>query len=98
YQFLAQPAIVNAKVQFPAYVQASSAWMARRSECVVDPLFYGIQFQVPAEFGSLSQPLDVLVFDICRGRTDIRYVDAAVTYLRRSGGDKLRDFYAEFMA
>ena len=98
YQFLAQPAIVNAKVQFPDYVEASSEWMARQSEHVVDPLFYGIQIQEPAEFGSLGQPLDDLVVDISRGRKDISELDAAVENWRTSGGDKLREFYGEFMA
>lgn len=98
YQFLAQPAIVNAKVQFPDYVEASSEWMARQSEHVVDPLFHGIQIQEPAEFGSLSQPFDDLVVDISRGRKDISELDAAVENWRSSGGDELREFYAEFMS
>lgn len=97
YEFLAQPAIANAHVQFPEYVKDSSEWMARQSEFVEDPLFYGIQIQEPAEFGSLSQPVDDLVVDISRGRTSIDALDDAVEKWRADGGDELREFYAEFL-
>lgn len=97
YEFVAQSAIVNAKVQFPEYVKDSSEWMARQSEFVEDPLFYGIQIQEPAEFGSLGQPIDDLVVDISRGRASIDDLDAAVETWRSDGGDGLREFYAEFL-
>jgi putative aldouronate transport system substrate-binding protein len=97
FEFLAQPAIVNAKVQFPEYVKDSSEWMARQSEFVEDPLFFGIQIQEPAQFGSLGQPIDDLVVDISRGRASIDEFDAAVETWRSDGGDELREFYAEFL-
>src|SRR5699024_12335382 len=96
--FLAQPTIYIAKVQLPDYVEASSEWMSRQSEHVVALLFHGIQIQEPAEFGSLLQPFDDLVVDISRGRKDISELDAAVENWRSSGGDELREFYAEFMS
>ena len=36
--------------------------------------------------------------DISRGRKGISELDAAVVKLAHSGGDKLREFYGEFMA
>ena len=97
YEFLAQPAISNSVVQFPEYVRDSSEWMARQSEFVQEPLFFGIQIQEPAKFGSLGQPIDDLVVDISRGRASIDTLDAAVEKWRTDGGDELREFYAEFL-
>lgn len=97
YAFLTQPAIVNAKVQFPDYVKDSSDWMARQSEFVQDPLFYGTQIQEPAKFGSLSQPIDDIVVDISHGRKDIGELEAAIKTWRKDGGDELREFYGKFL-
>lgn len=97
YAFLAQPMPFNAEVRFPKYVKDAAEWEARQAEHIEDPLFYGIQIQEPAQFGSLSQPMDDLVSDITHGRKKIDELDAGIKAWRNDGGDELRDFYAKFL-
>ncbi|WP_247828095.1 extracellular solute-binding protein [Arthrobacter antioxidans] len=98
YAFLVSGPIVNSMVQYPGLVQAQSEWEARQAPHVVEDVFFGMQIQEPAKFGSLSTPFDDLAKDIIRGRRSMSDLDAEVASWKNKGGDELRDFYAGFLA
>lgn len=97
YIFLADPPVVNAKVQYPGFVEAFCTWMADAAEHVQDPAFFGMQITEPSKFGSLNQPIEDLEKDIARGRRSIDDLDAAIETWRSSGGDELRQFYTDIL-
>lgn len=93
YMFLTAPPVVNAKVQYPGFVKASSEFTADAAQYTEEPLFYGVQISEPDEYASIGQPFVDLEKDISRGRKSIDDLDAAVETWRQSGGDQLREFY-----
>ncbi len=97
YIFLADPPVVNTKVQYPGYVEAFCTWMADAAQYVQDPAFFGMQITEPSQFGSLNQPLEDLEKDISRGRRSIGDLDAAIETWRSSGGEELRQFYQDIL-
>lgn len=97
YIFLADPPVVNTKVQFPGFVEAFCTWMADASAYVQDPAFFGMQITEPNQFGSLSQPIEDLEKDISRGRKPLSDLDAAIETWRSTGGEELRQFYAQIL-
>ncbi|WP_265521910.1 extracellular solute-binding protein [Oerskovia flava] len=97
YIFLVDPPVVNAKVQYPGYVEDFTTWMADAAPYVVEPLFYGMQITEPAAYASLGQPFEDLEGDIARGRKSLDDLDAAVETWRSSGGEELRAFYQEIL-
>lgn len=97
YIFLVDPPVVNAKVQYPGFVEAFCTWMADAAQYVQDPAFFGMQITEPNQFGSLNQPIEDLEKDISRGRKSIDDLDAAIETWRSSGGDELRQFYADIL-
>ncbi|POH74323.1 extracellular solute-binding protein [Arthrobacter glacialis] len=98
YAFLVNSPIVNAKVQYPGYVQSASEWEARQAPFVKEPEFFGLQIEEPSKFGSLSKPFDDLAMDIARGRKKISDLDAAIATWKKNGGDELREFYTGFLS
>lgn len=97
YIFLADPPVVNAKVQYPGFVEAFCTWMADASQYVQDPAFFGMQITEPNQFGSLNQPIEDLEKDIARGRKSINDLDAAIETWRSSGGEELRQYYQDIL-
>ncbi|GAB2617850.1 extracellular solute-binding protein [Pseudactinotalea suaedae] len=97
YIFLADPPVVNAKVQYPGFVEAFCTWMADAAQYVQDPAFFGMQITEPNQFGSLNQPIEDLEKDISRGRKSIDDLDAAIETWRSSGGEELRGFYQDIL-
>jgi len=97
YVFLADPPVVNAKVQYPGFVEAFCTWMADAAQYVQDPAFFGMQITEPNRFGSLNQPIEDLEKDISRGRRSIDDLDAAIETWRSSGGEELRQFYQDVL-
>jgi len=97
YIFLADPPVVNTKVQYPGFVEAFCTWMADASQYVQDPAFFGMQITEPNEFGSLAQPMTDLESDISRGRKSMDDLDPAIENWRASGGDELRQFYQDIL-
>src|SRR5690606_30137634 len=97
YIFLADPPVVNTKVQHPGFVEAFCTWMADASAYVQDPAFFGMQITEPNQFGSLNQPIEDLEKDISRGRKPLSDLDTAIETWRSSGGEELRQFYAQIL-
>ncbi|WP_420114793.1 hypothetical protein [Pseudactinotalea sp.] len=97
YIFLADPPVVNAKVQYPGFVEAFCTWMADASGYVQDPAFFGMQITEPNQFGSLNQPIEDLQKDVARGRKSIDDLDAAIETWKSSGGEELRQFYQDIL-
>lgn len=97
YIFLVDPPVVNAKVQYPGYVEDFTTWMADAAPYVEEPLFYGMQITEPAQYASLGQPFEDLEKDIARGRKSLDDLDAAVETWRTSGGEELRAYYQEIL-
>ena len=97
YIFLTSPPVVNAKVQYPGFVEAFCTWMADASAYVQDPAFFGMQITEPSEYGSLNQPFTDLEKDISRGRKSIDDLDPAIENWRASGGEELRQFYQDIL-
>lgn len=95
YIFLVDPPIVNAKVNLPAYVEASSLFTADASQYLQEPLFYGMNITEPTNYASIAQPFEDLEKDIARGRKSMADLDAAIATWKSSGGDELRKFYQE---
>ncbi|WP_082178333.1 MULTISPECIES: extracellular solute-binding protein [Micrococcaceae] len=98
YAFLVSPPVVNSMVQYPGLVQAQSGWEARQAPNVVEDVFFGVQIQEPAKYGSLGKPFDDLAKDIIRGRKTMKDLDSELASWKSKGGDELRDFYAGFLA
>lgn len=97
YIFLTSPPVVQAKVQYPGFVEAFCTWMADASQYVQDPAFFGMQITEPSEYGSLAQPFVDLEKDISRGRKSIDDLDPAIENWRASGGEELRQFYQDIL-
>lgn len=95
YIFLSTPQPVNARVQYPGFVEAYSTWMAEAAQYVHEPLFLGQNITEPSEYASLGQPFEDLEKDIARGRADLDDLERAVETWRSSGGEELRAFYQE---
>jgi len=95
YVFLVDPPVVTAAVNQPDYVERRSAWATANAEFMVEPLFYGMNITEPAQFASISQPIEDLEKDIVRGRASMADLDAAIETWRTSGGEELRAFYTE---
>jgi putative aldouronate transport system substrate-binding protein len=97
YGFLVQAPIVNTKVEFPAFVKDYCEWMARQTKFVKEPLFFGQQIVEPTQYASIGTPFEDLQKDVVRGRKTAADWDKAVTTWRNAGGDKLREFYAQYL-
>ena len=97
YVFLVQPPVVNAKVQYPDYVEAFCTWQADAAQYQQEDLFYGMQISEPAQFAALKAPFEALEKDIARGRKSMADLDDAVATWKSSGGDELRAFYQEIL-
>lgn len=98
YGFLVNAPIVNSMVQYPGLVQSQSEWEARQAPNVQEDIFFGMQIQEPAKFGSLGKPFEDLAKDIIRGRKGMSDLDSAIATWKSKGGDELRDFYAGYLA
>ncbi|MCC2316334.1 extracellular solute-binding protein [Cellulomonas chengniuliangii] len=97
YLFLLSGPVVNAKVQYPGYVEASSAWQADAAQYLTDPLFFGQQISEPQQYASIGQPFQDLEKDISRGRKSLDDLDEAVQTWKSAGGDELRAFYQDIL-
>ncbi|WP_114560121.1 extracellular solute-binding protein [Desertihabitans aurantiacus] len=93
YIFLADPPVVEAKVQYPGFVEEYCSWMADAAQYLQEPPLYGVQITEPPQYASLAQPFEDLEADIPRGRKSLDDLDAAVENWRSSGGEELRAFY-----
>ncbi|GAA1427287.1 extracellular solute-binding protein [Microlunatus lacustris] len=97
YIFLVDPPVVEAKVQYPGFVEAMCTWMAEAAPFAKEPLFYGQQITEPTQFASIAAPFTDLEKDIARGRKSLSDLDAAIAEWKASGGDQLRDFYQKIL-
>lgn len=97
YMFLVAGPIANAKVQYPGYVEAASAWQADAAQYLTDPLFFGRQIAEPQQYASIGEPFRDLEKDISRGRKSLDDLDSAVQTWKSSGGDELRAFYQDIL-
>lgn len=97
YQFLVSPPVVNATVEFPAFVKDYCEWMARQAPKAQDPLFYGVQITEPNQYASIAQPFADLEKDVVRGRKSMADVDAAIATWQKAGGNALREFYTGYL-
>ena len=88
---------MNAKVQYPGFVEAFCTWMADAAKTTVDPVFYGQQITEPNQYASIAQPFEDLEKDIARGRKSMTDLDAAITTWKSAGGDELRAFYQDIL-
>ncbi|WP_083942231.1 extracellular solute-binding protein [Sanguibacter suarezii] len=97
YMFLVDGPEVNARVQYPGFVEASSTFAQKAAGFAVAPLFWGVQISEPDQYASLSTPFDDLEKDISRGRKSLKDLDAAVATWKSAGGEELRKFYQEIL-
>lgn len=97
YVFLADPPVVQAKVQYPNYVKDVSTWINDTAKYFKDPLFYGMNIVEPTQYASISKPFEDLEKDIARGRKTMADLDKAIATWKKSGGDQLRDFYQKIL-
>lgn len=97
YVFLCDPPPVEAKVQYPGYVEAAVGWMNDAAQYVEEPPFYGVQISEPPEYASIGQPFEDLEADIARGRKSLSDLDTAIKEWKAAGGEQLRAFYTELL-
>jgi putative aldouronate transport system substrate-binding protein len=97
YIFLVDPPVVNAKVQYPGFVEAFCTWMADAAQYLAEEPFYGMQISEPAQYASLKAPFEDLEKDIARGRKSMADLDEAVATWSSSGGEELRAFYQDIL-
>lgn len=97
YIFLVDPPVVNAKVQYPGFVEAFCTWMADAAQYLAEEPFYGMQISEPAQYAALKAPFEDLEKDIARGRKTMADLDEAVATWRSSGGEELRAFYQDIL-
>lgn len=97
FLFLASPPTSIAYPDQPQLAKDYAAWMARQAPNVKKPLFFGMQVVEPQRYASLYTPFDDLQKDIRRGRKKVSDVDEAVNTWKKSGGDKLRDWYQDIL-
>lgn len=97
YTWITRPPVVAAQVQYPSFVKDFSTWMADAMQYTVEPPFFTQQIVEPTEFAALEQPFIDLEKDIARGRSDISELDGAIENWRAAGGDRMREFYAEYL-
>ena len=97
FLFLASPPHVIAYPDQPQLAKDYAGWMARQAPNVKKPMFFGMQVVEPQRYASLYTPFDDLQKDIRRGRKKVSDVDEAVNTWKKSGGDKLRDWYQDIL-
>lgn len=97
YQWLVRPPVTQNSPQYPEVVEDYCTFMAESMEYAVEPEFHGIQILEPVDLALLSQPFDDLEADIVRGRRSMADLDTAIENWRTSGGERLREFYAEYL-
>ncbi|MVA75507.1 extracellular solute-binding protein [Auraticoccus sp. F435] len=97
YIFLADPPVVEAKVQYPGYVEEYCGWMQKVAEHAQEPPLYGMQITEPAQYASIGQPFTDLEADIPRGRKPLSALDDAIATWKASGGEELRAFYQNLL-
>jgi len=97
FLFVASPPTSIAYPDQPQLAKDYAAWMARQAPHVKKPMFFGMQVVEPQRYASLYTPFDDLQKDIRRGRKKVSDVDDAVNTWRKSGGDKLRDWYQDIL-
>lgn len=97
YIFLVDPPVVNAKVQYPGFVEAFCTWMADAAQYLAEEPFYGMQITEPAQYAALKAPFEDLEKDIARGRKTLADLDEAVATWSSSGGEELRAFYQDIL-
>lgn len=95
YTWISRSIRVATEAQFDGYVDGMTSWMASIMPFAEEPLGFGRTIMEPSEFASLSTPFDDLESDIARGRRPLSDLDAALENWRTSGGDRMRDHYAE---
>lgn len=97
YTWITRPPNVASQVQYPSYVEDFCTWMADVMPYATEPLFHTQQVPEPPEYGPISQPMEDLINDIARGRRSLNDLDGAVENWRASGGDRIRDYYADYL-
>ncbi|WP_329030846.1 extracellular solute-binding protein [Streptomyces sp. NBC_01423] len=97
FLFVASPPTSIAYPDQPQLAKDYAGWMARQAPNIKKPLFFGMQVVEPQRYASLYTPFDDLQKDIRRGRKKVSDVDDAVNTWKKSGGDKLRDWYQDIL-
>lgn len=97
YIFLVDPPAVEAKVQYPGYVEEICTWLADASQYLSEPPLYGLQISEPSQYASIGAGFPDLEADIVRGRKPLTALDDAVAEWKAAGGDQLRAFYTELL-
>ena len=95
YTWISRPIRVATEVQYEGYVEGMTSWMASIMPYAKEPLGYGRTIVEPSEFASLDAPFTDLESDIARGRRSLSDLDDAVENWRASGGERMREYYAE---
>lgn len=97
FLFLASPPTSIAYPDQPQLAKDYAGWMARQAPNIKKPLFFGMQVVEPQRYASLYTPFDDLQKDIRRGRKKVGDIEDAVNTWKKSGGDKLRDWYQDIL-
>jgi putative aldouronate transport system substrate-binding protein len=97
YEFMASPAPTVAYPDHPEIVEQVTGWQQRMGAFVTKTSFYGMQITEPTRWANLSDGFEDLEDSIVRGRKKVGDMQQAVSEWKRSGGDKLRDWYQKLL-
>lgn len=97
YQFLVEPPVVEAHLQYQQFVKDYCAWEAAAIKYLRKDPFWGMTITEPSQYSKAHQVVDDTVIDITRGRAPMSELKSAVATWRKQGGDALRDFYAKIL-
>ncbi len=95
YTWICRSIRVATEVQYEGFVPEMTSWMASIMPYAHEPLGYARTIVEPAEFAALDAPFTDLESDIARGRRSLSDLDDAVENWRSSGGERMREHYAE---
>lgn len=72
-------------------------WLKNAAKDIQDPAFYGINIIAPADLSGLTQQMTDFEADVFNGRKSVSDLAGARKSWRANGGDKLRDYYAQYL-
>ncbi|MCF1593595.1 extracellular solute-binding protein [Streptomyces muensis] len=94
---LAAPAPYLAHPDFPEVARKQVEWQQRQGAFVKKTSTYGMNIVEPTRYATLSSQFEQLEIDFVRGNKKLSDIQQAISTWKSSGGDKLRDWYAELI-
>lgn len=97
FLFPCAPERPEAEASMPDYLDALGEWLEDTQQYLQEPAFYGRSIIEPGHLSGLAQQMTDFENDVFTGRTDLSRLPDAIEGWRSSGGDELREFYAEHL-